>query len=163
MISIQSFNLPRAGAGLAILLSIAVAAAAADAPIVSSAKDVKWGPAPPMVPKGAMLAVMSGDPGGTGPVSVRLKMPAGYAIPAHWHPTDEQVTVLSGSISIGMGDVLDKKKGTKLSAGGFGIAPAKMHHYAWTTTGGTIQLNLMGPLEVNYVNPADDPRKVAEH
>jgi hypothetical protein len=163
MISHRSFNIPRAGAGFAILLSIAVAATAADAPIVNSAKDVKWGPAPPMVPKGAMLAVMSGDPASTGPVAVRLKLPAGYAIPAHWHPTDEQITVLSGSISIGMGDVLDKKKGTKLSAGGFGVAPAKMHHYAWTTTGGTIQLNLMGPLEVNYVDPANDPRKAAEH
>ena len=163
MNSVQSFDFTRAGAGLAILLSIAIAASAADAPIISSAKDVKWGPAPPSVPKGAMLAVMSGDPGGTGPVSVRLKMPAGYAIAAHWHPTDEQVTVLSGTISIGMGDVLDKKKGTTLHAGGFGIATAKMHHYAWTTTGGTIQLNLMGPLEVNYVNLADDPRNAAAH
>ena len=160
---VQRFNLPRSVAALAVLLSMAFATSAGDSPIISSAKDVKWGPAPPSVPKGAMLAVMAGDPSGTGPVSVRLKLPAGYAIAAHWHPTDEQVTVLSGTLSIGMGDALDKKKGTMLRAGGFAIAPAKMHHYAWTKTGGTVQLNLMGPLEVNYVNPADDPRKAAEH
>jgi quercetin dioxygenase-like cupin family protein len=156
-------TLARAAAGLALCLSIAVPAVAADSPIIPSAKDVKWGPAPPVLPKGAMLAVLAGDPGSTGPVSVRLKMPAGYKIPAHWHPTDEQLTVLSGTFSIGMGDVLDMKKGATLHAGGFGIAPANMHHYAWTKTGATIQLNLMGPLQVNYVNPADDPSKAAAH
>ena len=134
-------------------------ALAADSPLVASAKAVKWGPAPPFLPKGAGMAVMAGDPAGTGPVSVRLKLPAGYKIAAHWHPTDEQVTVLSGSFAIGMGDKLDKSKGQTLTAGGFGVAPAHMNHYAWTTTGAVIQLNLMGPVALTYVNPADDPSK----
>ena len=146
---------------LVLLMCMGAAAVAADSPIVSSSKDVKWGPAPPILPKGAMIAVMAGDPGAAGLVAVRLKMPAGYKIPAHWHPTDEQVTVLSGTLGIGMGDKLDETKGETLRAGGFGVAPAHMNHYAWTKTGAVIQINLMGPFALTYVNPADDPTKAA--
>ncbi len=154
--SVVSLALP-----VALLLVTGGQALAADAPLIASAKDVKWGPAPPFLPKGASMAVMAGDPAGTGPVSLRLKLPAGYQIPAHWHPTDEQVTVLSGSLAIGMGDKLDQTKGHTLNAGGFGIAAAHMNHYAWTTKGAVIQLNLMGPVALTYVNPADDPSKAA--
>jgi uncharacterized RmlC-like cupin family protein len=147
--------------GLVLMMCTGAAAVAADSPIVSSSKEVKWGPAPPILPKGAMMAVMAGDPGAAGLVAVRLKMPAGYKIPAHWHPTDEQVTVLSGTLAIGMGDKLDETKGVTLQAGGFGVAPAHMNHYAWTKTGAVIQINLMGPFALTYVNAADDPTKAA--
>jgi quercetin dioxygenase-like cupin family protein len=147
--------------GLVLMMCTGAAAVAADSPIVSSTKDVKWGPAPPILPKGAVMAVMAGDPGAAGLVAVRLKMPAGYKIPAHWHPTDEQVTVLSGTLALGMGDKLDETKGVTLRAGGFGVAPAHMNHYAWTKTGAVIQINLMGPFALTYVNPADDPTKAA--
>jgi quercetin dioxygenase-like cupin family protein len=147
--------------GLVLMMCTGAAAVAADSPIVSSSKEVKWGPAPPILAKGAMMAVMAGDPGAAGLVAVRLKMPAGYKIPAHWHPTDEQVTVLSGTLAIGMGDKLDETKGVTLRAGGFGVAPAHMNHYAWTKTGAVIQINLMGPFALTYVNPADDPTKAA--
>lgn len=146
---------------LVLLMWAGAAAVAGDSPIVSSSKDVKWGPAPPILPKGAMMAVMAGDPAAAGLVAVRLKMPVGYKIPAHWHPTDEQVTVLSGSLAIGMGDKLDESKGETLRAGGFGVAPAHMNHYAWTKTGAVVQVNLMGPFALTYVNPADDPTKAA--
>src|SRR5579863_7105890 len=86
--------------GVFLMLCTGAAAVAADSPIVSSSKDVKWGPAPPILPKGAMMTVMAGDPGVAGLVAVRLKMPAGYKIPAHWHPTDEQVTVISGTVAL---------------------------------------------------------------
>jgi uncharacterized RmlC-like cupin family protein len=147
--------------GLVLMMCAGAAAVAADSPIVSSSKEVKWGPAPPILPKGAMMAVLAGDPGAAGLVAVRLKMPAGYKIPAHWHPTDEQVTVLSGTLAIGMGDKLDETKGVTLRAGGFGIAPARMNHYAWTKTGAVIQIDLMGPFALTYVNAADDPTKAA--
>jgi quercetin dioxygenase-like cupin family protein len=147
--------------GVFLMMCTGAAAVAADSPIVSSSKDVKWGPAPPILPKGAMMTVMAGDPGVAGLVAVRLKMPAGYKIPAHWHPTDEQVTVLSGTLAIGMGDKLDETKGVTLRAGGFGVAPAHMNHYAWTKTGAVVQVNLMGPFALTYVNPADDPTKAA--
>jgi|ERR1700683_1968444 len=147
--------------GLVLMMCTGAAADAADSPIVSSPKEVKWGPAPPILPKGAMMAVMAGDPGAAGLVAVRLKMPAGYKISAHWHPTDEQVTVLSGTLAIGMGDKLDETKGVTLRAGGFGVAPAHMNHYAWSKTGAVIQINLMGPFALTYVNAADDPTRAA--
>src|SRR5665213_3181674 len=92
--------------------------------------DLKWGPAPAVFPKGAEMAVLAGDPGKAGPFVIRLKMPAGYKIPAHHHPTDEYVTVISGDFSLGMGDKLDAAKSANLRAGGFAEAPAKMNHYA---------------------------------
>jgi quercetin dioxygenase-like cupin family protein len=134
-------------------------AVATDAPIISSAKDVKWGAPPPVFPSGAKFAVIAGDPAATGLVTVRFEMPAGYTILPHFHPTDEHITVLKGSFSIGMGDVVDKAHALTLSPGGYGVAMANMHHYAYTTTGATIQVHMQGPFAITYVNPADDPSK----
>jgi quercetin dioxygenase-like cupin family protein len=129
--------------------------------VIQTPAETAWGPAPPFVPAGAQIAVLSGDP--TKPVAyaVRLKFPANYAIPAHWHPTDENVVVTSGAITFGMGDKLSKAAaGNKtLGVGGYALMPAKMNHFAYTTgTETTIVLYGMGPVEFNYVNPADDPR-----
>ncbi len=120
-------------------------------------EEIKWGAAPPVLPAGVKMAVLAGDPAGTGMVTIRLKMPAGCQIPAHWHPTDERVTVISGAVAFGMGDKLDKKQSKTLKPGGYAVAPANMHHFAWTRTGGVVEVNLMGPFQITYVNPADDP------
>src|SRR5262245_48872629 len=93
---------------------------------------VKWGDPPPALSKGAKLAVLYGDPGKEGLFIVRLKMPAGYKVMPHWHPTDENVTVVSGALAIGMGDKLDPKA-KALPAGAFYSMPAKMHHFAIAT------------------------------
>jgi hypothetical protein len=38
-----------------------------------------------------------------------------------------------------------------------------MHHYAFTKTGATVQIHMIGPFAITYVNPADDPsRKAAD-
>ena len=140
-----------------LALSGATALCAADMSGPVQANEIKWGPAPPVLPAGAKLAVLSGDPAGTGLVTIRLKMPAGYKIPPHWHPTDEHVTVISGSLALGMGDVLDEEKSKVLKPGGYGVAQANMHHFAWTKTGAVVQVHLMGPFKITYVNPADDP------
>jgi quercetin dioxygenase-like cupin family protein len=99
---------------------------------------------------------------GQGAYTIRLKFPAKYAIPAHSHPTDENVVVVSGSLTFGMGDKLATGAGTNktLSPGGFALMPANMNHYAFTTAMGetTIVLYGQGPVEFKYVNPADDPR-----
>jgi quercetin dioxygenase-like cupin family protein len=134
-------------------------AVAADIPPVRSAKDVKWGAPPPVFPPGAKFAAIAGDPAAAGLVTVRFGMPAGYAIPPHFHPTDEHITVLTGSFSIGMGDAVDKTHALTLSPGGYGVAMANMHHYAYTTTGATIQVHMQGPFSITYVNLADDPSK----
>jgi quercetin dioxygenase-like cupin family protein len=143
-----------------LVLSGAPSLYAADMPGPVQANEVKWGPAPPVLPAGAKMAVLSGDPAGTGLVTIRLKMPAGYKIPPHWHPTDEHVTVISGSLALGMGDVLDEKQSKTLKAGGYGVAQAKMHHFAWTKTGAVVQVHMMGPFKITYVNPADDPSNI---
>jgi uncharacterized RmlC-like cupin family protein len=124
-----------------------------------NATDIKWGPAPNVFPAGAQMAVVSGDPFKTGLYAVRLKLPADYKIPAHNHPTSEYVTVLSGDFHIGMGNKLDPQKGELLGAGGFAEAPAKMNHYAWTTSEAVVQVHGEGPFAITYVDPADDPSK----
>ncbi|HEY2874177.1 MAG TPA: cupin domain-containing protein, partial [Reyranella sp.] len=77
------------------------------------------------------------------------------------HPTTEAVTVLSGKLLLGMGDKLDPKKGTVLTAGGYAEAPAKMNHYAVATSPSVIQVHGMGPFDITYVDKADDPRTAA--
>ena len=129
--------------------------------VVVQAKEAQWGPAPPMLPPGAEIAVLAGDPTKSAPYTVRLKFPANYAIQAHSHPTDENVVVTSGAITFGMGDKLSKTAaGNKtLTAGGYALAGANMNHYAFTgAQPTTIVLYGVGPVEFKYVNPSDDPR-----
>ena len=149
---------------LVLIALTGVAAADTDTQhqILTSSAAVKWGPPPPVFPAGARFAVIDGDPAAKGPVTVRFEMPAGYKIAPHWHPTDEHVTVLSGTLGLGMGDTLEVAHGKKLKAGGYAVAPANMHHYAWTTTGATIQVHMIGPFAITYVNPADDPSQNAK-
>ena len=139
---------------------IAGAAVAAQSPhVMATLNDAKWGPAPPMLPPGAQLAVLSGDPTKTGPFVVRLKFPANYAIPAHSHPGDENVTVISGELYVGMGSKLDRKAGMALSPGSYALLPAGMNHFAFTRSETTIILFGMGPIGFKYVNPDEDPRR----
>ena len=133
--------------------------------VIQAPAEAVWGPAPPMLPPGAQIAVLSGDPTKAVPYAVRLKFPAGYAFPAHSHPTDENVVVVSGALTFGMGDKLDKRAaGNKtLQVGGYALMPAHMNHFAYTTGAETtIVLYGQGPVEFTYVNPADDPRN-AKH
>ena len=136
-------------------------AVAADHQMLKGGGSIKWGPPPPSFPAGAKFAVVDGDPAATGNVTVRFVMPAGYKIAPHWHPTDEHVTVLAGTLSLGMGDTVDKEHSATLKADGYAIAPANMHHYAFTKTGATIQVHMNGPFAITYVNPADDPSRNA--
>lgn len=144
--------------GVVLLLAAGTTALAEDMKMPVNTSQLKWGPAPDALPKGAQIAVLSGNPTADNPYVVRVRLPAGYKVPAHNHPTTEMVTVLSGKFHIGMGDRLDEKKGMLLTAGGFAEAPAKMNHYAWTSGPTVIQIHGQGPFAITYVNPADDPR-----
>jgi quercetin dioxygenase-like cupin family protein len=144
---------------VAIVLFVVPLFAIADEMISMQAGKVKWGPAPPVLKKGAMAAVMSGDPSKEGPFVMRLKFPAGYRVYPHWHPTDEHVTVISGKMNLAMGDSFDKSKGRSYGAGGYAMLPAQMHHYAWASVDSVVQIHGMGPFVLNYVNAADDPSK----
>jgi len=140
------------------LLIVALPLAASAMDMTAAPAAVKWGAGPPALPPGAQLAVISGDPGKDGPYVLRVKLPAGYAVPPHSHPSDENVTVLSGTFHFAMGDKLDKTKGETVSAGGFFRAEKGMHHYAWASSPVVIQIHGIGPFAIVYVNPADDPR-----
>ncbi len=131
----------------------------ASAHIMTTPAEIKWGDPPSVFEKGATFAVMAGDPGKTGLYVVRLKVPAGYKIAPHWHPTDEHVTVISGSLALGMGEKFDKTTMKDLPPGGYALMPAEMRHYALAKTAATVQVHGMGPFALTYVNPADDPSK----
>lgn len=123
--------------------------------------QIVWGAGPPGLPPGVKTAVISGDPGQPGPFTLRARMPAGYRIGPHWHPTDEHVTVLSGTVAMGMGETFDEKALMDLPPGGFaGMAP-NTRHFLRAKTAAVIQVHGTGPFAVTYVNPADDPRSAA--
>jgi quercetin dioxygenase-like cupin family protein len=122
-------------------------------------QDVKWAKAPPSVPQGAEASVLYGDPGKEGLFVLRLKFPKGYALPPHTHPKPEIVTVISGTFTLGMGNVADKSKAKPLPAGSFFAFEPGMAHYAFTDEETVVQINSTGPWGINYVNPKDDPRQ----
>jgi len=129
--------------------------------VMENLNTAKWGPAPPFLPAGAQLVVLAGDPTKAVPYTVRLKFPANYDIPAHSHPGDENVAVVSGELFMGMGTRLDRKAGLGLAVGGFALMPANMNHFAYTKGETTILLYGQVPVEFKYVNPSDDPRTKA--
>jgi hypothetical protein len=124
--------------------------------------DIAWQDAPPNLPRGAKIAVLEGDPSKIGSYVMRLKIPDGYKIAAHWHPKTENLTVIQGTFYLGTGDKLDPSKGTPLKAGDFSTMPGGMHHYAWSQGETIVQAHGMGPFQMNYVDPTDDPSKPAK-
>jgi uncharacterized protein (TIGR02246 family) len=123
------------------------------------ARELVWRDGPPSLPAGAKIAVLEGDPMQPGPFTFRLRFPAGYRIPPHFHPVIEHATVVSGSLSLGQGERWDDSKLVRLDAGDFIHMPPGTRHFARANTETVIQLHSTGPWGVTYVNPADDPRK----
>lgn len=119
--------------------------------------ELVWRDSPGLNP-GAKIAVVSGNPAGTGAFTIRLQLPAGYEVRPHWHPTEEHVTVLSGTFAMGMGEVYDESAMKDLPAGGYASMPAEMRHFGFARTATVVQIHGTGPFSSTYVNPADDPR-----
>jgi mannose-6-phosphate isomerase-like protein (cupin superfamily) len=118
--------------------------------------ELQWKPLRP----GAELAVVSGDPDGSGtPFVIRFRYRGDVKVPPHWHPTDEHITVLSGTFAVGMGERFEEASLTPLQAGAYMRVPVKMAHYAASRGDAVVQVHGIGPFAINYVNPADDPRK----
>jgi catechol 2,3-dioxygenase-like lactoylglutathione lyase family enzyme len=121
---------------------------------------ISWGAAPRAVGPGAQFAVLEGDPtASTGDFTIRLKMPDGFRIAPHWHPNRENVTIISGTFKVGMGDKFDPSKMTTFIAGSFAFLDPDMHHYAMAYGETIVQVHGQSPLQINYVNPGDDPSK----
>ena len=121
--------------------------------------DIKWmdNPNPAFLP-GMKMAVIDGDPGSSGPYTVRIMIPNGYKIMPHFHPTDENITVLKGNFMMGIGDKFDEKALTGMPEGGYMSMKTGTHHYAMAKGETVIQVHGMGPFKLTYVNPDDDPR-----
>lgn len=122
---------------------------------------VEWGPAPASLPPGAEAAVLLGSPAKEGPFVLRLKFPSGFAVPPHRHSKDEFVTVISGGFAISSGETADRASTKALPPASFVHLPAGMPHYAWAEGETVVQINGVGPFDVTYVDPKDDPRKQA--
>jgi len=122
---------------------------------------LQWGPAPPVFQPGAQMAVVSGDPSKAAPFVVQLKMPDGYKIAPHFHPTAEVVEVKSGTFMYGMGDMAKAADMKAMAVGKSVDIPANMHHYASAKGATIVQISSMGPFVLTYVNPADNPMKAA--
>jgi quercetin dioxygenase-like cupin family protein len=150
----------------ALVIAVAALAGAAstapadtmDGHTIVAPEDVKWGPAPAVLPPGAEVAVLFGDPSKEGLFAMRLKLPEGYSVPPHRHPVDEVVTVISGTFGLGMGESADQSKAEPLPAGSFFALPPGKAHYVFIDEETVIQITTVGPWGLTYVNPADDPR-----
>jgi len=128
--------------------------------VMMTPDEMKWGPAPPSLPPGAELAVLSGDPSKAGGMfTIRAKFPAGYKVPPHWHPSDENVVVISGTMMFGAGTKFDEAAMHDYPAGSFALMPRAMRHFAMAKEESVVQIYGTGPFAINYVNSADDPRK----
>ena len=136
--------------------------AAADHGMIAPA-EIEWVAGPASLPSGARMAVLEGDPSKEGIFTMRLSVPAGFKISPHWHAAFEHVTVISGGFGLGAGDTFDKSKGRVLPAGGFAYMAPGMRHFAWTDSETVLQLHGMGPWQIYYVNPADDPRQTKKN
>jgi quercetin dioxygenase-like cupin family protein len=141
------------------LLLLAVPALQAQDSAAAKPAALQWGPAPPAFPKGAQMAVVSGDPSQALPFEVELSMPSGYRIPPHFHPTDETVTVMKGTFLVGMGDEFDAKKTVPMKKGEQATVPAEHHHFGMAKGKTVVKVKAMGPFAMTYVNPADDPQQ----
>ena len=120
--------------------------------------DLKWADVPSL-PPGAKIAVIEGPMNEAKPFMMRLRFPANYQIPAHYHGAIEHVTVISGTFNMGLGDKLDTKATRPLGPGSVAIMQPGTKHFAWTEGETVVQVHGVGPWTVTYVNPADDPRK----
>ena len=147
-----------------LLLACAAVTASAQSPAGSppaSQPAITWGPAPAVFPAGAQMAVLEGDPTSAALFTVRLRLPDGYKLAPHTHPTDENVTVISGTFRVGMGTTFDSKGMMSLQPGGFVTAPANHAHFAVAQGATIVQVHAMGPFALTYVNPADNPQASA--
>lgn len=145
---------------LAILLCAAAGAGIPDESghVLVPAEDIRWGPASPKLPPGARIAVLAGNPSTPGSHYVfRAKLPDGYSVPPHWHPEDENVTVLKGFFKLGFGERPDGAAMRELGPGSFVTLPKQMPHYNRMVGETILQFHGIGPYDIVYVNPADDP------
>jgi len=132
----------------------------ADGHTMLTPSDLQWKDAAGL-PPGTKVAVIEGPMNEAVPFTVRIKFPAGAKVPPHSHPAIEHVTVISGVFNAGLGDKLDELRATPLPAGSVAIMQPNIRHFGVFNEETILQVHGVGPWQINYVNPADDPRKKA--
>jgi quercetin dioxygenase-like cupin family protein len=125
--------------------------------VVLQPSQLTWNDLPAL--PGVKIAVIEGPLNEAVPIMFRLKFPANYKVPPHRHPGIEHITVISGTLNLGMGETFDAEKTHALTPGSVAIMPPGTPHFVWTSDETIGQVHSIGPWSVTYVNPADDPRK----
>ena len=164
----RAFTLPLVGLAIVSIAACSRDAATSNEPTTpllsllataGPSDDLQWGPAPPIFPKGAEIAVLQGDPSKADEFTVRLRMPNGYKIAPHTHPTTENVTVLAGTFRVGMGTTFYESDLQALDRDAFASVPANHAHYAMARGLTIVQVHAIGPFTMTYVNAADTPKQ----
>jgi quercetin dioxygenase-like cupin family protein len=148
------------------ILWVAAALVALSSPVLAQEKEMRVTPDAltwkenPAFPKGVQIATVVGDPTKAGDVVVlRIKFPPNFQMPPHTHPYSEVVTLITGPVGTSHGEKFEKD-GEMLKPGSLWVYPARHAHYAWTGNEEAIlQVQFIGPGGIDYINPADDPRK----
>jgi hypothetical protein len=132
------------------------------APPLFTPAEIRWQDGPRSPPPGAKRAVPEGDPTMEGSSTIRLKLTSACRLPPHTHPKTERLTVISGTFRLGMGEKSDAKVLRTIPAGSYGFWPAGMRQFVQVEGQAVVQLHGIGPWQIVYVNPADDPRRASE-
>jgi quercetin dioxygenase-like cupin family protein len=119
--------------------------------------DVHWFHIPALFPKGARMALISGDPIKPGMLVALISMPDGYTMAPHAHTSDEHVEVKQGTFLVGVGDKLDVRKTMAMTVGDTATAPAGVHHFAIAKGPTIVLVTSMAPYVVNYANTREEP------
>lgn len=130
-----------------------------DEHVVWKPDEIEWEDGPASLEEGAQYAMLEGDMTESGVFTLRLKFPDGFHIAPHTHPNVERVTVISGTFLLGAGDEADKDEAMELETGSYTSMAPGMEHYAYAEGETVIQITTIGPWEIDYLDPDDDPRK----
>jgi hypothetical protein len=131
---------------------------ALDQALILNYEDMHWQDPPPGLPLGSKISVLLGNPANPGPFVVRISTSGEYVVKPHYHSRAEAITVLYGTLFMGMGSDFDPAAAHTINVGGFHYLPAKSPHFAFTKTPTVIEIHGEGPFDIIYLNPADDPR-----
>ena len=146
-------------ASMATLAPTAVRAQSEDSLRQYRPADLVWTPGPSVLPPGMEGVNLVGSATQPGPFTNRMRWPAGYRLPPHFHNTAARVTVISGTLYLGMGARFDTAGARPLPAGSFVVVPAGHARFEWVREQTVIQTEAIGPFDITYIDPRDDPRR----
>lgn len=122
-------------------------------------EDVEWRTFE-AYPPDVRVAILVGDPARDGPYTIRVRVPHGVKMMPHLHPEDRVYTVISGVFYIGLGEVFDAAKLVAYPPGTVIVLPGGQAHFHWAKSSDYVsQVTAIGPLGLEYLDPAHDPRR----